>query len=177
MSKISYASLKLKVDTSVINVKYGDVELEILKYLPIEEKNSLINLTLQNSFVNGIYDPLLLDTLFHTYLVYMYTNISFTDKQKENPFKIYDNLKSSGLLDEILKTIPESEYNSLLHFLEEAIEKSTKFNNSIYGILQSFIENIPEQAEKLTQQLQNFDMNKYQNVIDFAKAANGDREI
>ena len=65
MAKITFTNLKLKMDTSVSTIKFGDNEIEILKYLPIEDKDSLINLVVQNSFVDGIYDPLLIDTLFH----------------------------------------------------------------------------------------------------------------
>ena len=177
MAKITFTNLKLKMDTSVSVIKYNDSEIEVLKYLPIEEKDSLINLVIQNSFVDGIYDPLLIDTLFHLYLVYMYTNISFTEKQKESPLKLYDAIKSVGLLDEILKEIPEGEYNSLLTFLDETIAARIKYNKSIAGIIQNILEIIPEQSANFTKMLEEFDMSKYQNVLDFAKAANGGRDI
>ena len=177
MAKITFTNLKLKMDTSVSTIKYGDNEIEILKYLPIEDKDSLINLVIQNSFVDGIYDPLLIDTLFHLYLVYMYTNISFTEKQKENPLKLYDTIKSVGLLNEILKEIPEEEYNSLLTFLDETIASRIKYNKSVAGIIQNILEIIPEQSANFTKMLEEFDISKYQNVLDFAKAANGGRDI
>ena len=111
MAKVSYANLKLKVNTDIKKIE--GTEIEVLQYLPIEEKYSFINIVLQQSKVDGIYNPMLLDMFFHLYLVYLYTNLSFTDKQKEDEFKIYDSLKSNGLLDKILEVIPDDEYNEL----------------------------------------------------------------
>ena len=48
MSKVSYANLKLKTDTSVKTFKFKDTEVEILNYLPLEDKISLIDIVLQN---------------------------------------------------------------------------------------------------------------------------------
>lgn len=177
MAKTTYTNLKIKVDTSIATVKHGESEIEVLQYLPAEDKMSLVNLTLQGSYKGGIHDSVALDTLFHVYLIYMYTNITFTDKQKENPFKIYDTFKSTGLLDEILKAIPDTEYNSLLHFLEETMEKQAKFYNSFAGFVQGLLDALPEQAGKAVEMLNNFDMNKYQDVLNFAQSINGDRAI
>ncbi|MBQ1716746.1 MAG: hypothetical protein II025_02495, partial [Ruminococcus sp.] len=58
--------------------------IEVLKYLPIEDKYNLINITLQNAREGSIYNSLLLDVYFHLYIVIMYSNITFTEKQKEN---------------------------------------------------------------------------------------------
>ena len=55
MAKITYASLKLKKDTSTktINLEDGKT-LEILQYLPFEEKRDLIDIVLQKSAKNQI---------------------------------------------------------------------------------------------------------------------------
>ena len=38
MAKISYANLKLKVDKSVETFDFNENKIEVLKYLPIEDK-------------------------------------------------------------------------------------------------------------------------------------------
>ena len=43
--------------------------------------------------------------------MYAYTNINFTDKQKEDPTKLYDILVSSGLVSKVINIIPVAEYN------------------------------------------------------------------
>ena len=64
--------------------------------------------TLQKSLENGAYNEFKLNLYFELNLVYMYTNISFTDKQKEDPAKLYDLLYSTGIVKTILDNIPEN---------------------------------------------------------------------
>lgn len=177
MSKIKYTNLKLKTNTDSIEIKYNDQIIEVLKYLPIEEKSSLINIVLQQSLVDNVYRPILMDMYFHLYLVYLYTNISITDKQKQDDFKIYNTFKSSGLMDMIIEAIPEEEYQMLYKYLIEESETRTKNNQSLVGLIQSLINDLPAQAQAVSDIVNNFDKEKYQNVIDFAKAANGGRDI
>ena len=82
MAKITYTSLQLKTNTDVKTVDFNGHSIEVLQYLPIEDKYDLITITAQNALQDGIYHPLLLDELFHLYLVFMYSNITFTAKQK-----------------------------------------------------------------------------------------------
>ncbi len=177
MTKISYASLKLKINTDVKKISFNDSDIEVLQYLPIEEKISLISIVLQNAYEDNIYNPIKLEMLFHLYLVFEYTNLTFTDKQKENLFKLYDIIKSSKLLDKILEAIPEEEYQMLFDYLEDIVKNKTKLNRSAVGLVQSFISDLPKQANAAMDIVNHFDKEKYQNVIDFAKAANGGRDI
>ena len=72
---------------------------------------------------------------FKIYITYFYTNINFTDKQKEEVIKTYDALYSSGLWDCIKKAIPEEELNYVYDLVIDAIEQIYNYQNSIYGIL------------------------------------------
>jgi len=47
----------------------------------------------------------------------MYTNISFTEKQREDEFKLYDTLKSNGFFELFFKAFNEDEYNELYSHL------------------------------------------------------------
>ena len=71
MAKVSYASLKLKVDKSIETFDFNENKIEVLKYLPIEEKYDLIMITLQKAEQDGIYNAALLDMYFHLHLIYM----------------------------------------------------------------------------------------------------------
>ena len=170
MAKVSYANLKLKVNTDIKKIE--GTEIEVLQYLPIEEKYSFINIVLQQSKVDGIYNPMLLDMFFHLYLVYLYTNLSFTDKQKEDEFKIYDSLKSNGLLDKILEVIPDDEYNELYSFMEEEIEVKQRYDLSISGLISKVINELPANAEAAMKIVENLDAEKFSNVLEFAKSVN-----
>lgn len=177
MAKPTYASMKLKVDTKPTKITFNDTEIEVLQYLPINDKYDLIMITLQNAYEEGIYNPLKLDMYFHLYMIYMYTNINFTEKQKEDETKIYDTLTSNGLISEVLKYIPESEYQVLFTYMQEIIDEKMKYNTSASALLQSFINDLPTQAQAALDIVENFDPDKFQAVKDFAKAANGGRDI
>lgn len=177
MAKPTYASMKLKVDTKPTKITFNDTEIEVLQYLPINDKYDLIMITLQNAYEEGIYNPLKLDMYFHLYMIYMYTNINFTEKQKEDETKIYDTLTSNGLISEVLKYIPENEYQVLFTYMQEIIDEKMKYNTSASALLQSIIHDLPTQAQAALDIVENFDPDKFQAVKDFAKAANGGRDI
>ena len=175
MSKITYSSLKLKINNEVNKVEGTDIE--VLKYLPVEDKVSLINIALQNSREGSIYNTALLDAFFHLYIVIMYSNITFTEKQKEDPMKLYDVLKSNGLLDKIILAMDEEEYTKLNDYLNQQLNDIYNYKKSMSGIISEVIEQLPLQAEEMQKIVDNFDPEKFQNVINFAKAANGGRDI
>ena len=177
MAKVSYANLKLKVDNSVTKIKFNDNDIELLNYLPVEDKYDLVMITLQNSKENGIYNPIKVDMYFHLYLVYMYTNLSFTEKQKEDESKLYDCLKSNGLISLVLENIKEEEYNDLITFLEEQIENEMRYTTTAASVLNKFVDDLPAQAEAALKIVDNFDPEKFSAVKNFAEAANGNRPI
>lgn len=174
---ISYANMKLKPVTSTHKIKWKENEIEVLDYLPIEDKYDLIMITLQKSLEDGYYNPIKIDQFFHLHLIYMYTNINFTDKQKEDENKLYDSLKSNGLIDAFLEQFSEDDYNELYYWMTDVKEEIISYKRSISSLIQSFINDLPKQAEAMKNIMDNFDKDKYQEVINFAKAANGGREI
>lgn len=178
MNKVSYANLKLKVNTDVNTFDFNGQKIEVLKYLPLEDKYDLIRITLQKAKeANNLYDPIKLDAFFHLHMVYMYTNLSFTDKQKENEIKIFDTLKSNGFIDLMLQTIDEAEYNYLFEVISSLVKTLNDHNNSVAGLLSSVLDLWPENAQKAADIVNTFDPQKYQAVVDFATAANGNRPI
>lgn len=177
MAKVSYANLKLKVNTEVNTFDFEDHQIEVLKYLPIEDKYDLVMITLQKVKENGIYNPIRLEMYFHLHLIYMYTNLSFTDKQKENEAKIYDILKSNGFIDKILETIDIDEYNFLFEMINDVMEYEMKYKNSAAGVIRGLAQDLPANAEAAAKIVESFDPEQYQAVIDFATAANGGRPI
>lgn len=177
MIKTSYAKLALKLNTEVKSVDYNGNVIEVLQYLPIDDKYSLINVTLQKAKEGSIYNPLKKDMYFHLNLVYMYSSLTFTEKQREDESKLYDTLVSNGLMDLIIEAIPESEYTILYSYLDEQEELLLTYKNTFGGAISEIIENLPLRADEMQQIVSTFDPEKFQNVLDFAKAANGGREI
>ena len=174
---ISYANMKLKPVTTTHILEWNSYEIEVLDYLPIEDKYDLIMITLQKAWEDGYYNPIKIDQFFHLHLIYMYTNINFTDKQREDENKLYDTLKSNGLIDAFISQFDETEYNELYVWMEDVKNEITNYKHSVSALAQSVITDLPKQAEAMQNIIDNFDKDKYQNVLNFAKAANGGRDI
>ena len=177
MSKVSYLNLKLKTDTSTETIDWNNNSIEIKQYLPIEEKYNLVMVTLQEAKESNIYNPLKIDLFFHLNLVYMYTNINFTEKQKEDASKLYDNLMSSGLLTQIISKIPTEEYDMLYTYLENIKNDLDKYGQSFKAILDAIINELPEKASEAMKILESFNPEDYKSVIAFAKASNNGNPV
>ena len=177
MAKVSFTNLKLKPNTNISEVIYNDQKIEVLNYLPIEDKYDLVMITLQKCYEEGIYNPIKKDMYFHLYLVYMYTDISFTDRQKEDEEKLYNTLESNGIITEVIKNIPEEEYNKLFEYMDELIEEKMRYSLSSAAMISNVINTLPEKAQEAVDALNGFDPDKYKAVQDFARAANGGRDI
>ena len=105
--------------------------------MPVQEKLELIgNVVMQAHEQDANYsNPVKSDVYTELEMVFAYTNISFTDKQKEDLPKLYDMLKSSGAIDEIIKNIPEAEVNAIFSGVRRSIESVYKYQNSVLGLL------------------------------------------
>ena len=177
MAKITFASMKLKTNMDVKEIQIGDHTIEVKQYLPIEDKNDLVQIALQKAEENGIYNEILLDMYFNLNLIYLYTNITFTDKQKEDEAKIYDMLESNGIIDQVIAALPQDEYAELIGYMTEMKKLIMKYRNTAGAVLQSVIQDLPKNAAAAKEIIDQFDKTKYQEVIDFATAANGNRNI
>ena len=177
MAKITYSSLKLKIKDNIKEIDFNDNKIEVKQYLSISDCIDLVDITLQQSKEGVLYNPLKVDMYYHLYLIYLMTNITFTDKQKEDEEKLYDVLLSNGLIDAVIAAIPESIYAGLLNKIEEKIQIELKYNTTAAAIIQNIINDLPRNAQAMADIVDNFDPSQYQAVIDFAKAANGGREI
>ena len=170
MAKVTFASLKLKVRDDIREIDLGDKKIEVKQYLPAEDKYDLIMITLQESKEEGVYNHFKMDMFFHLNMVFMYTNLQFTDKQKEDLIKLYDVLESNGIINAVVAAIPEEEYNYLFDTMETVAKARSKYDNSFAGILNNFIVNMPINAAEANKIVENFDPEKYGEVINFAKA-------
>ena len=175
--KVSYANMKLKTNTSVKTFEFGGQKVDVLQYLPAQDKYDLLMITLQKSLEDNIYNEFKLNLYFELHLVYMYTNISFTEKQREDEFKLYDTLKSNGFYEKFFQVINEDEYNELFEQLNAIKNASFKNKRSVAGLIGEFINDLPANAEAAAKIVESFDPEQFKAVVDFARYANGGRDI
>lgn len=174
---MKYSDLGLRKKDNVKTVKIGEAEIQVLQYLPIEDKIDLIDIALQNAKENGIYDEMKLDMYFNLYLVFMYTNLEFSDEERADLAKLYDELESNGIFLDIIEAMDQDEYNNLIDYLEIMKENNQVYMTSAAALLQSFIQDLPQNAATAAEIVDNFDKEKYKEVVEFAQSANGGRPI
>ena len=136
MAKVSLTKLGLKVNQDIKTIEFNEQTIEVKQYLPVNDKLELISNVInfahdENNFSN----PVKVSIFTTLEIMYAYTNINFTDKQKEDPTKLYDMLISSGLVSEVINAIPEAEYHEILCGVSDSIDAVYTYRNSVMGIL------------------------------------------
>lgn len=137
MAKVSFSKLNLKVNQDIKTIIFNNQNIEVKQYLPINEKLELISNVINASHDdNNFANPVKVSVFTTLEIMYAYTNINFTDKQKEDPTKLYDMLVSSGLIAAVVNTIPEAEYHEVLCGVSDSIDAIYTYRNSVMGILE-----------------------------------------
>ena len=138
MAKVSLTKLGLKVNQDIQIIDFNEQDIEIKQYLPVNEKLMLISNVLNLSHDNNNFaNPVKISVFTTLEIMYAYTNINFTDKQKEDPTKLYDMLISTGLAKKVINSIPEEEYHEIICGISDTIDAVYTYQNSVMGILDS----------------------------------------
>lgn len=159
MAKVTFTKLGLKKKDNVKEFTYNDQIIEVKQYLPINDKLIMIGNIINAAQDNMQYaNPVKVEIFTNLEILYNYTNINFTEKQKEDPVKLYDLLESNGIFSEIINLIPSEEYAFLLDSIDECIKSVYKYVNSARGIMESIAEDYQEigkEAEKIEGEIKN----------------------
>lgn len=136
MAKVSLTKLGLKVNQDVKDIEFNGQIIEVKQYLPVNDKLELIGNVINSAHdENNFSNPVKVSVFTTLEIMYAYTNINFTEKQKEDPTKLYDMLISSGFACEVFRAIPEEEYHEIVSGVEDSIEAIYTYRNSVLGIL------------------------------------------
>lgn len=172
MAKVSFTTMKLKTKDDVIKITIADKEVEIKKYLPAAEKNDLIAMTLQESARGTVFNTFLMDVYFHLYVIFAYTNINFTDTQKEDLLKLYDILESNGVIDAVVAALIAEggqEYQDLRDYMLEMANYLNTYMTSAKAIADDLMQYAPDKAAELADNVADFDEEKFRTLINIAK--------
>lgn len=172
-----YKDLNLKVKDQTETISIQGQDINVLQYLPVRDKNDLVQIALQNSRENGVINEIKLEIYFNIYIVYFYTDLIFSDEERADPGQLYDELQSNGILTRILGAMNQDEYNNLLDYLEKMRTAQDAYENSAAGVIKMFIQDLPKNATEAAELLKDVDLSKYEQVNRFAEAANGGRPI
>ena len=138
MAKLAFTKLSLSKNQEVKIVEFNGQDIEIKQYLPVNDKFEVIsNIINRSADDNNFANPLKVEIFTTLEIISTYTNISFTEKQKEDPSKLFDLVVSSGLYKEIICAIPHTEIESLQCYINSTIDAVYKYRNSIMGLLEN----------------------------------------
>ncbi len=141
MAKVPFSKLQAKADNEVNKISYcnlagEEIYYEVKHYLPFEEKLDLVSRIINQSIDdNGFYNPMRVKLYMTLEVVYAYTNLSFTEKMKEDPFKLYDILVSTGIFTDIVNSICENDWKEIQENVWDSIKNIYNYRNSLMGIL------------------------------------------
>lgn len=163
MAKIAFTKLGLTkaAESATKTVEINGQPIEVKQYLPINDKLDLIaNVLNQSADDNNFANPIKLDVFTSLEIVFAYTNISFTEKQKEDLIKLYDLLESNGIFNAIIAEIPKAEYTAIVDGVVECANAVYTYRNSVMGILDT----ITQDYDTL-----NFDVNSLRDKLSSAE--------
>lgn len=137
MAKIPFSKLNIK-NTAItpMKIQFGEIDIEVLPRLTIDDRvkfmeEIIANVQSENAFINEIS----LTVWFDLCVLFYYTNLTFTEKQKSDPGKLHDICVEHGLLRMVKNKIGEEELNFMHDLVNAQIEKIYNYRNSAYGIL------------------------------------------
>ena len=135
MAKVKFSKFKFE-SPKAKTITFQGQEIEVKTYLSMQEKLVLIGNVINNSADElKFYNVGKLKLFFTLEIIFNYTNISFTDKQKEDVCKLYDNIVHSGLYSLVIDAIGYEEIYLCQKMLDETVVAIYKYNNSALGIL------------------------------------------
>ena len=162
MAKVAFTKLGLKRKDEVKTVNINNIVIEVKQYLPINDKLALISrvINLSHDSSNNFANPVQVEVIGTIEIIAAYTNLSFTEKQKEDYAKLYDLLEENGITKDLIGAIPEDEYAFLIDGINDSIEAVYKYQNSILGILETVSQdysNLELDATKIQEKMANPD--------------------
>jgi hypothetical protein len=138
MAKLAYSKIASKANTEILTYTIDeDKVVEVLQYLPVADKLALISKVVEfaHDIEHNYADPIKTEVYLTIELITRYTNITFTDKQKEDIPKLYDCIISSSWYSPVIGLIPETERVAISSYLKELQDAFYKYRNSVMGIL------------------------------------------
>lgn len=162
MAKVTFNKLNLTKNTEIKNIDINENIIEVRQYLPVEEKLELISyiVNMAHDEDYNFSNPVKVEVFAGIGIIKYYTNITFTEKQLENPAKIYDLLNSNNVINNVIAAIPSNEYNEIRTGIEDTIKSIYQYQNSALGILDTIGQDYSDlnlEADTINEKLSNPD--------------------
>lgn len=173
----SFKDMNLKINDAVKEIEIAGQKVMVKQYLPADDKNSILEIAMQQADQGTILNTYNLDCIFHTYIVLKYTDINFTVNEIQDILNLYDILESNGIIDAVVAAIPVEEYTTLRDNLLDMVEYYLTYRNSARALVEQFSLFAPNIAEQLKEISQNTDIDKLQQIIKLADVTGMNNKI
>ena len=137
MAKVSFTKLNKIKSLEPIDIKIGEETISVIQYLPLEKKLAIMQNIIEQAGNNeeGFYNIVKLTVFYTIEMLRAYTNISFTEKQLEEPQKLYDIIVLNNIWETVKDSIPEKERDYIWDNTCALAREITDYNHSALGIL------------------------------------------
>lgn len=158
MAKVNLTKLNKIKSLDPIDIKIGEETISVVQYLPLEKKLTVMQNIIEQAGNNeeGFYNIVKLSVFYTIEMLRVYTNISFTEKQLEDPQKLYDIIVLNNIWSEVKKAIPQSELTDIWENTCALAREITDYNHSALGILKLMsddYENLNFDVQEITEKL------------------------
>ena len=141
--KIKDLNLKIPKITKI--VKFGEHEIRVKQYLPIQDKiNIIFNAISLAEDENRFFNPVKLQFQLDLGIVFAYTDLEADDDMTQE--EVYNLLDSNGLINLIYINIPKVEVDQINDGAKECAKAIYDYNCSILGVLEA-----AKESETLTE--------------------------
>ena len=129
-------------------ITIGKLTFKVKPYLSVEDRTQIMQLAVQEAWEDDHVNDIKMEAYADIFAIIYCTNIEFTDEEKADPIKIYDDLQNAGLLEKIVETLPDYWDYNYAHGIADA-------KAGFMGLLNRVVEQIPAYIEQLQDELQN----------------------
>ena len=158
MAKVNLIKLNKIKSLDPIDIKIGEETISVVQYLPLEKKLTIMQNIIEQAGNNeeGFYNIVKLTVFYTIEMLRAYTNISFTEKQLEEPQKLYDIIVLNNIWETVKDSIPEKERDYIWDNTCALAREITEYNHSALGILKLMsddYENLNFDVQEITEKL------------------------
>lgn len=158
MVKVSLTKLNKIKSLDPIDIKIGEETISVVQYLPLEKKLTIMQNIIEQAGNNeeGFYNIVKLSVFYTIEMLRVYTNISFTEKQLEDPQKLYDIIVLNNIWETVKDSIPEKERDYIWDNTCALAREITDYNHSALGILKLMsddYDNLNFDVQEMTEKL------------------------
>lgn len=158
MVKVNVTKLNKIKSLDPIDIKIGEETISVVQYLPLEKKLTVMQNIIEQAGNNeeGFYNIVKLSVFYTIEMLRVYTNISFTEKQLEDPQKLYDIIVLNSIWETVKDSIPEKERDYIWDNTCALAREITEYNHSALGILKLMsddYENLNFDVQEITEKL------------------------